>query len=102
MVWLRKLLFDVGISIATPTRLYCDNVSATYMTANPVLHDRSKNIVVHYHFVCEQVAHGDLIVCYIPTGFHIVDIFTKGLSSQQFLCLKSKLSVCFPEQLKGA
>lgn len=60
----------VGQLLTTPTRLYCDNVSATHMTANPVQHDRSKHIAVDYHFVQERVPHGDLIGRYIPTGSH--------------------------------
>lgn len=63
---IRKRLCDLGIVITTPTSLYCDNVSATYMTANPVMHDRSKHIAVDYHFVRERVAAGDLTVRYIP------------------------------------
>ena len=35
-IWLRKLLFHVGISLTTPTRLHCDSVSETYMTSNPI------------------------------------------------------------------
>lgn len=49
-IWIRELLHDLHITITTPTRLYCDNVSATFMTANPVQHDRSKHIVVDSHF----------------------------------------------------
>jgi len=96
------LLFDVGISITTPTRPYCDNVSATHMTVNPVQHDRSKHIAMDYHFVRERVAYGDLVVHYIPTASQIADIFTKIITSQQFLFLKSKLSVRPPDQLEGA
>ena len=52
------------------------------MSANPVLHDRSKDIVVDYHFVRERVAAGELVVRYIPTGLQVADMFTKGLSSK--------------------
>ncbi|KAL9236231.1 hypothetical protein vseg_010929 [Gypsophila vaccaria] len=73
------------------------------MTANPVLHDRTKHITVDYHFVRERVAHGDLIVQYVPTRFQLVDIFTKALSSQQFLYIRDDLFVRPPlPQIKGA
>jgi len=37
-------------------------ISAPYMFANPIHHDRSKHIAVDYHFVRERVAAGDLVV----------------------------------------
>lgn len=49
------------------------------MTRNPVFHDRSKHIVVGFHFVRDKVAQGDLIVQYVPTQLQLADIFTKGL-----------------------
>lgn len=55
MIWIRKLLHYLCIHLSTPTTVYCDNISASYMTVNPVQHDRNKHIVVHYHFVCEHV-----------------------------------------------
>lgn len=79
----------------------CDNVSTTYLSTNPVLHDRSKHIAVDYHFVREQVVNGNLQVKYVPTKLQLDDILTKGLSSQQFSFLKSKLCVMSPAQLEG-
>ena len=81
-IWIHKLLCDMGFLIATPTKLYCDNVSATYMIANPVMHDRSKHIAVDYHFVRERVAARDLTVRYILTCLQVADIFTFGLSTR--------------------
>ena len=55
-VWIRKLLQDFGIILTSPVKIYCDNVSAMYFTANPVHHNRSKHIAIDYHFVHKQVA----------------------------------------------
>uniref|UniRef100_A0A3Q7FKR5 Reverse transcriptase Ty1/copia-type domain-containing protein n=1 Tax=Solanum lycopersicum TaxID=4081 RepID=A0A3Q7FKR5_SOLLC len=57
-----------------------------------VLHDRSKHIDVDFHFVCDKVAQGDIVVQYIPTLLQFVDIFTKGLSSSRFCFLRDNLS----------
>ena len=35
-IWIRKLLHDLGFTLRGPVHLYCDNVNATYMYANPV------------------------------------------------------------------
>ena len=45
----------------------CDNISATYLTANPSHRDCSKYIAVDYHFVRESVAVGDVVVQYVLT-----------------------------------
>jgi len=42
--WLRQLLQELHAPIASATIVYCDNVSAIYMTANPVHHRRTKHI----------------------------------------------------------
>ena len=47
--------------------MYCDNVGASYIVVNPMQYDRSKHVAVDYDFVREHVAHGDLVVRYIPT-----------------------------------
>ena len=92
-IWIRKLLHDIGISIVSPTKVFCDNTNASYMMVNPVQHDRSKHIAVDYHFVHERVALGDLVVRYIPTQLQLADIFTKGLSSKLFEFFRDNLSV---------
>jgi len=50
-IWIRKLLHDLCIHLSTPTKVYCDNINASYMAVNPALHDRSKHIALDYHFV---------------------------------------------------
>ncbi|KMT09304.1 hypothetical protein BVRB_6g134020 isoform B [Beta vulgaris subsp. vulgaris] len=66
-IWLKQLLADIDHFLRRPVIVYCDNVSATYLTANPVYHDRSKHIDVDYHFIREMVAKGGLIVRHVPT-----------------------------------
>jgi hypothetical protein len=42
---------ELHAPIASATVVYCDNVSAVYMTANPVHHRRTKHIEIDIHFV---------------------------------------------------
>ena len=79
----------------------CENVSATYLTINPVQHGRSKHINIDYHFVRERVAHGDLLVRYVPTQLQLADILTKALYSQRFEFWKANLHVVSPAQIEG-
>ena len=84
-----------------PPTLWCDNLGATYLSANPVFHARTKHVEVDYHFVREQVAKGKLNVKFIFTNDQIADVFTKPLPSQRFLELRSKLQVVPWPQLAG-
>ncbi|XP_023763701.1 uncharacterized mitochondrial protein AtMg00810-like [Lactuca sativa] len=61
LIWLKSLLRELGLASTAPT-LWCDKLGATYLTANPVFHARTKHVEVDYHFVHEQVTQGKLNV----------------------------------------
>jgi hypothetical protein len=61
--------------------VYCDNVSAIYMSSNPVQHRRTKHIEIDIHFVREKVALGEVRVLHMPSSHQFADIMTKGLPS---------------------
>ncbi|XP_058201268.1 uncharacterized mitochondrial protein AtMg00810-like [Rhododendron vialii] len=92
--WLVMLLRDLGISVASPPVLWCDNLSAIALASNPVFHARSKHIEVDYHFIREKVLAHNLVVRHVPTSDQLADIFTKPLSVARFHYLKDKLMVC--------
>ncbi|GKB60374.1 ribonuclease H-like domain-containing protein [Tanacetum coccineum] len=56
--WLRNLLRDLHSPLSTATLVYCDNVSAIYMSANLVQHQRTKHIEINIHFVHDMVTAG--------------------------------------------
>ena len=66
-VWLRQLLSQLHYPIHQATIVYCDNVSAIYMSSNPVQHRRTKHIEIDIHFVREKVALGQVRVLHVPT-----------------------------------
>ncbi|KAJ0544914.1 putative RNA-directed DNA polymerase [Helianthus annuus] len=100
LLWLKSLLHELGLDSGAPT-LWCDNLGATYLTANPVFHARTKHVEVDYHFVREQVSQGKLNVKFISTGDQIADIFTKPLPSEKFNFLRSKLQIADRPELAG-
>ena len=91
--WLRQLLLELHAPLRRATLVYCDNISAVYMTSNPVQHQRTKHIEIDLHFVQEQVAVGDLRVLHVPTSSQYADIFTKGLPTSVFTEFRSNLNV---------
>ncbi|GKD17196.1 ribonuclease H-like domain-containing protein, partial [Tanacetum coccineum] len=77
----------------TATLVYYDNVSAVYMSANPVQHQRTKHIEIDIHFFRDKVATGHVQVLHVPSRFEYTDIFTKGLPYPLFADFRSSLSV---------
>nr|XP_020150129.1 uncharacterized mitochondrial protein AtMg00810-like [Aegilops tauschii subsp. strangulata] len=61
--WLRQLLQELLCVVPKATIVYCDKVSAVYLSANPVHHRRTKHIELDIHFVREQVALGKFVWC---------------------------------------
>ncbi|GJS09222.1 ribonuclease H-like domain-containing protein [Tanacetum coccineum] len=56
--WLRNLLRKLYTPLSSATLVYCDNVSAVYLSCNPVQHQRTKHIEIDIHFVRDLVAVG--------------------------------------------
>nr|GEX83611.1 ribonuclease H-like domain-containing protein [Tanacetum cinerariifolium] len=101
--WLRNLLRELHSSLSTATLVYCDNVSAVYLSANPVQHQRTKHIKIDIHFVRDMVQTGHIGVLHVPSRYQYADIFTKGLPTAFFEDFRSSLSVRLPSaQTAGA
>ncbi|GKC00516.1 ribonuclease H-like domain-containing protein, partial [Tanacetum coccineum] len=82
--WLRNLLCELHTPLSSATLVYCDNVSAVYLSCNPVQHHRTKHIEIDIHFVRDLVAAGQVRVLHVPSRYQFANIFTKGLSSALF------------------
>ena len=76
--WLRQLLLELHTPLRRATLMYCDNISAVYMSSNPVQHQHTKYIEIDLHFVRERVAAGDLRVLHVPTTSQYADILPKA------------------------
>ncbi|KAK1613637.1 hypothetical protein QYE76_019154 [Lolium multiflorum] len=90
--WLRQLLEELHRPMSSATVVYCDKVSAIYMSSNPVQHKRTKHIEIDIHFVCEKVCLGAVRVLHVPSSHQFADVMTKGLPSQLFLDFRSSLN----------
>ncbi|GJT20575.1 ribonuclease H-like domain-containing protein [Tanacetum coccineum] len=93
VAWIRNLLCELHTPLFIATLFYCDNVSAIYMSANPVKHQLMKHAEIDIHFVRDFVASGHVRVLYVPSRFQYANIFTKGLHSALFLEFRSSLNV---------
>ncbi|XP_062182142.1 uncharacterized mitochondrial protein AtMg00810-like [Phragmites australis] len=52
--WLRNLLQELHVKVDKATVIYCDNISAVYMSENPIHHRRTKHVELDVHFVREK------------------------------------------------
>ncbi|GJR63860.1 integrase, catalytic region, zinc finger, CCHC-type containing protein [Tanacetum coccineum] len=101
--WIRNLLRKLHTPLFTTTLVYYDNVSAVYMSANPVQHQRTKHIEIDIHFVRDKVAAGHVRVLHVPSRFQYADIFTKGLPYPLFADFRSSwlLSIVIKQSIKA-
>ena len=81
------------MEIKEPTIMFCDNTSAINISKNPMMHNKTKHIVVKYHFLRELVQHKEVRLEYVDAKEKIVEIFTNSLPKDAFLYLRSKLGV---------
>jgi len=97
MAWLRLPGSDSSspssTTLSQSTLVYCDNVSAVYLSTNPVQHQRTKHVEIDLHFGRYRVAIGDVRVLHVPTTSQFVDIFTEGLPSSTFAEFLSSLNI---------
>jgi hypothetical protein len=79
VMWVQTLLRELGVKAPRYAKLWCDNLGATYLSANLVFHARTKHIEVDFHFVRERVAQGLLRIQFVSTKDQVADGFTKPL-----------------------
>lgn len=92
LAWITSLLHELGITRTIPT-IYCDNMGATYLCANPVFHSRIKHVDIDFYFVPDKVATGQLRVSHDSTHDQFANFLTKLLSKQCQLFLRSKIGI---------
>jgi histone deacetylase 1/2 len=93
MIWIEALLKELGVKPRWPPRLWCDNLGATYLCANPVFHARAKHIEIDFHFVREKVGRRQLEIRFVSTKDQIADGFTKALGTRMFEKFRSNLNL---------
>jgi len=93
MMWVQKLLSELKIDHPRAARLWCDNLGAKYLSANPVFHARTKHIEIDFHFVREQVAQKLLDIRFINSGDQLADGFIKAIPAAKLRQFRVNLNL---------
>jgi len=91
-LWVRQQLSDFGI-LLNKIPIHFDNTSAINLSKNPVMHSRTKHIVIRHHFLREHIANGICDIQFIGTELQLVDLFTKPLAKDKFYFLLNELGI---------
>jgi histone deacetylase 1/2 len=92
IIWVQAQLRELGVSLRATPCLWCDNLDATYLSANPVFHTRTKHIEIDL-FVRERVASKEIEIKFISSKDQLADGFTKALHVKLFDDFKRNLNL---------
>jgi hypothetical protein len=77
LIWVEAVLNELGVKLQQCPCLWFDNLDATYLSANPVFHARTKYIEIDFHFVRERVVENKIkVIKFISSKDQVADGFT--------------------------
>ncbi|KAG7536700.1 Reverse transcriptase RNA-dependent DNA polymerase [Arabidopsis suecica] len=91
--WLRNILLELHCPLSKATLVYCDNISAVYLSTNSIQHQHTKHVEIDLHFVRERIALGTVCVLHVPSSLQYADIFTRGLPTPLFNEFRHSLNI---------
>ncbi|CAL2264786.1 unnamed protein product [Prunus armeniaca] len=84
LLWLRKLLIELGYKPTSTMNLFCDNKAAIAIAQNPVQHDRTKHVEVDQHFIKQKLEAKVFQFPFVKSEDQLADILTNAISSKAF------------------
>lgn len=90
---MKHILNGFKFPVSELVSIFCDNTSAINISKNPVLHSRTKNFELKYHFLREKVQNKEIVLEHVSSKEQLGDIFTKPLPKDTFMYLRGELGV---------
>ena len=102
ILWLRKLLTELGFTPKESCELYCDNEAAINISENPIQYDQTKHVEIDRHFIKQKLEANVIKLPHVKSKNQLAGILTKAVGMQFFEEVLCKLGVSDPTtQLKG-
>jgi hypothetical protein len=83
--WLRMLVCGIGITVDSPTPVFCDNNAAIILAGNQSFHAQAKHIDTQYHHIRDCVEKEKISTPHVSSFQNIADTVTKALPTADFL-----------------
>lgn len=93
LLWLRRLLTEIGFAPISEMDLFCDNKAAIAIAHNPIQHDRTKHVEIDRHFIRENLKAKIIQFPFVKSEDQLADILTKAVSSREFYNSLDKLRI---------
>ena len=93
LLWLRRLLMEIGYSPNMEMNLFCDNKVAIDISQNPIQHDRTKHVEIDKHFIKQNLEEKIILFVFVKSEDQLADILTKAVSSRIFHDSLDKLGI---------
>ena len=84
ILWLRRLLTEIGFGLSSEMNLFYDNKAAIDISHNPIQHDRTKHVEVDRHFIRQDLEEKIIRFPFVKSKDQLADILTKVVSSKNF------------------
>jgi len=95
LVFLRRLLEEMGEPVEGPTVLYVDNSGAVELSKHHKSCHRSRHVLRRYFKVRELVAEGLIEVRWVDTKSNLADLLSKGtIEPEQYESLRTETMHC--------
>ena len=93
IIWLSYLLKDFTGVEQQKIPLFCDNQGAVRLAYNAEFHQRTKHVLVKYHYMRKKISDGKIDLMYVPSDDQLVNLFTKALAGPIFTKLRQQIGV---------
>ena len=93
LLWLKKLLTEIGFAPNFEMNLFYDNKLAIDISHNLVQHDHTKHVEVDQHFIKQNLEAKIIRFPFVKSEDQLADILTKAISKKDFHNSLDKLGV---------
>jgi hypothetical protein len=93
LLWLKRLLTEIGYAPSCEMNLFCDNKVAIDISHNPIQHDRTKHVEVDRHFIKQNLENKTIRFPFVKSEDQLADALTKTVCSRIFYNSLDKLGM---------